>query len=57
VGLIVGPPLVGFGMDAAPPHGFAWMLAAFCAFYVAVVVWRMLTMERTAKLGPSAPKS
>ena len=44
-------------MDAAPPHGFAWMLAAFCAVYVAVVLWRMLTVERPAKLGQSPSKS
>jgi MFS family permease len=41
VGLVLGPPLVGAGMDAAPPHGFAWTLAAFCAVYVAVVAGRM----------------
>lgn len=41
VGLVLGPPLVGAGMDAVPPHGFAWTLAAFCALYVAVVGWRM----------------
>jgi MFS family permease len=41
VGLVLGPPLVGAGMDAAPPHGFAWTLAAFCALYVAVVAGRL----------------
>jgi MFS family permease len=41
VGLVLGPPLVGAGMDAALPHGFAWTLAAFCAVYVAVVAGRM----------------
>ncbi|HEV2605029.1 MAG TPA: MFS transporter [Microvirga sp.] len=57
MGLIVGPPMVGFGMDAAPPHGFAWMLAAFCGVYVAVVLGRMFTVERSAKLGQSPSKS
>jgi MFS family permease len=41
VGLVLGPPLVGAGMDAAPPHGFAWTLAAFCALYVAVIAGRL----------------
>ena len=41
-GLTLGPPLVGAGMDAAPPHGFAWTLAAFCAVYVAAVGARMI---------------
>jgi MFS family permease len=57
MGLIVGPPMVGFGMDAAPPHGFAWMLAAFCGVYVAVVLGRMFTVERSVKLGQSPSKS
>lgn len=25
-GLILGPPLIGGGLDLAPPHGFAWAL-------------------------------
>jgi MFS family permease len=41
VGLVLGPPVVGFGMDALPPHGFALALAGFFALYLAVVVWRM----------------
>jgi hypothetical protein len=49
--------MVGFGMDAAPPHGFAWMLAAFCGVYVAVVLGRMFTVERSVKLGQSPSKS
>ena len=40
-GLALGPPVVGGGMDLFPPHGFAWSLAAFFAFYTAVVIWRM----------------
>ena len=32
VGLALGPPVVGGGMDLFPPHGFAWSLAAFFAF-------------------------
>ena len=37
-GLALGPPVVGGGMDLFPPHGFAWSLAAFFAFYTAVVI-------------------
>ncbi len=43
VGLMLGPPLVGGGMDLAPPHGFAWALALlFVAFAlpVATSLWR-----------------
>ncbi|HEX2556550.1 MAG TPA: MFS transporter [Microvirga sp.] len=46
VGLIVGPPVVGGAMDARPPHGFAGALAAFCALYLAVVLWRYLSERR-----------
>ncbi|WP_029355157.1 MFS transporter [Bosea sp. 117] len=41
IGLTVGPPLVGAGMDAANPQGFAYTLATFLALYVAVVGWRV----------------
>jgi MFS family permease len=41
VGLVVGPPVAGGGMDALPPHGFPLSLAIFFAVYVAVVLWRM----------------
>ena len=43
VGLMLGPPLVGGGMDLAPPHGFAWALGLlFLAFAVPVgtSLWR-----------------
>ncbi|HSI42588.1 MAG TPA: MFS transporter [Xanthobacteraceae bacterium] len=41
VGLIVGPPLVGAGMDAVDPHGFAYVIAALFALYLAVVAHGM----------------
>lgn len=41
VGLIVGPPVVGGGMDLVPPHGFAWSLALFFALYAGVVMSRL----------------
>lgn len=40
-GLIVGPPLAGFGMDLWPPTGLPATLAALFATYVLVVVWRL----------------
>jgi MFS family permease len=40
-GLVVGPPLVGGGMDVLPPHGFAYALALLFAFYLAIVGSRM----------------
>ena len=47
VGLVVGPPLAGGGMDALPPHGFPLTLAAFFAFYVAIVLWRLRVAQRS----------
>jgi MFS family permease len=41
VGLMIGPPAVGGGMDLLPPHGFAYALAAFFAVYVVIVALRM----------------
>ncbi|MFK8251089.1 MFS transporter [Ancylobacter terrae] len=41
VGLTLGPPLTGVGMDALDPHGYALTLAALFAVYVAVVGWRV----------------
>jgi len=40
IGLIAGPPVIGGGMDLAPPHGFALATAAFFAVYLAVVATR-----------------
>lgn len=34
VGMLVGPQLIGMGMDAAGPAGFAWTIAAFFFVYV-----------------------
>ncbi|RVU16335.1 MFS transporter [Methylobacterium oryzihabitans] len=42
VGLVLGPPVVGGGMDLASPHGFAWTLAALFGAYVAVVGLRLI---------------
>lgn len=36
-GLILGPPLIGGGLDLAPPHGFAWALLALFLTYAAVL--------------------
>ena len=41
VGLIIGPPVIGGGMDLVMPQGFAWALAGLFAAYAALVVWRM----------------
>lgn len=37
LGMIAGPPVIGLGMDAADPHGFAWSLAGMFAIYVVVI--------------------
>ncbi len=41
VGLIMGPPVAGAGMDWIAPHGFAYALAGFFVFYLVVVAGRM----------------
>ncbi|UHC15382.1 MFS transporter [Methylobacterium currus] len=42
IGLVLGPPLVGGGMDLASPHGFAWSLALLFVAYLAVVGGRVI---------------
>lgn len=46
LGLIIGPPLVGFGMDLYDPYGFALVIAGMLGMYVAVVAGRLLFMGR-----------
>lgn len=41
IGMLVGPQSIGVGMDAMGPHGFAWTLVLFFAFYLAVGGLRM----------------
>lgn len=36
-GLILGPPLIGGGLDLVPPHGFAWALLAIFLAYAGVL--------------------
>jgi MFS family permease len=43
VGLMLGPPLVGIGMDAVGSHGFAWSLAAMLGAYATLVLFRLRT--------------
>jgi MFS family permease len=40
VGSLVGPPVAGFGMDLSDPHGLAWTLALFFAFYLGALALR-----------------
>jgi MFS family permease len=42
IGLVLGPPLIGGGMDLASPHGFAWALAGLFLAYLAVVGGRVI---------------
>jgi len=48
IGMLAGPQVIGLGMDAFGPHGFAWSLAAFFAFYVVLLLWRLLLRPRRA---------
>jgi len=45
VGLIVGPPFVGAGMDVFGPHGFAWALAAMLGAYSVLVAMRIMRRQ------------
>ena len=42
LGMIAGPQLSGIAMEAVPPHGFAWAMAAFFAAYLLLCVQRAL---------------
>lgn len=46
LGLVIGPPLVGFGMDLYDPFGFALVLAGMMGAYVAVVAARLALYGR-----------
>lgn len=48
IGLIVGPPMAGFGMDLWPPHGLPATLALLFAVYLAVVVTRIALARQSA---------
>jgi MFS family permease len=47
LGLVIGPPLVGFGMDSFGSHGFAMALAVMLAAYAALVAARMGLQKAT----------
>lgn len=41
IGMLVGPQAIGVGMDVAGPDGFAYTLALFFAFYLALALMRL----------------
>ena len=41
VGLMVGPPIIGGGMDLMPPQGFAYALCGLFLTYAGLVLWRL----------------
>lgn len=43
IGMLIGPQMIGVGMDTLGPNGFAWSLAAFFGFYLILVGSRMRT--------------
>jgi MFS family permease len=48
IGMIIGPQLIGIGMDYAGPNGFAAVLAAFFAIYLALVASRITNSQMRA---------
>ncbi|MGL5115555.1 MAG: MFS transporter [Beijerinckiaceae bacterium] len=41
LGLIIGPPLVGAGMDAAGPQGLPGVVGLMLTAYAALILWRL----------------
>ncbi|SFG34646.1 MFS transporter [Methylobacterium gossipiicola] len=41
VGLMLGPPIIGGGMDLVPPQGFAYTLGILFLAYAGLVAWRL----------------
>ncbi len=41
IGMLVGPQLIGLGMDLSGPHGFAGVLAGFFAAYIVLAISRI----------------
>ena len=46
IGMILGPQLSGIAMEAVPPHGFAWCVAAFFAAYLLLCIVRAFYRQR-----------
>lgn len=46
VGMVLGPQVIGIGMDSFGPNGFAWALALFFALYLALVTLRLFAAPR-----------
>ncbi|HQS08956.1 MAG TPA: MFS transporter [Xanthobacteraceae bacterium] len=46
LGLIIGPPLVGLGMDIYNPYGFAYVMAGMLGMYVLVVASHLMVEKR-----------
>ena len=42
LGMVLGPQVIGIGMDVFGTDGFGWSLAVFFAAYIALVVCRMV---------------
>jgi MFS family permease len=48
IGMLAGPQVIGLGMDAFGPHGFAWSLATFFALYIILLLSRLFAAPRRA---------
>lgn len=42
LGMVLGPQVIGIGMDVFGAHGFGWSLSLFFGFYIVLVVCRLL---------------
>jgi MFS family permease len=49
VGMLVGPPFLGAGLDLAPP-GFFWSIAALLCGYFVIAIWRLKESHQTHKV-------
>lgn len=47
-GMLIGPPLIGIGLDMAPPSGLFWAIAALIGLYLAVAAPDVLRRRQRA---------
>jgi MFS family permease len=60
VGMLIGPPLLGAGMDLVQPGGLFWAIAALCLLYLAVatpLLWRVGRMRASSAAAARPPHS
>ena len=52
LGMMVGPPVIGAGLDLAPPSGLFWTVAALIGLYGGAVGVTILQLRRPSSRAP-----